>query len=398
MSQEEQTIKLDQRDVLDAAMTAGHILLENGAEIFRVEETIDRICHHFGVQSENAFVLSNGIFLTSGDEHEKRFARVEHIPVRGAQLHRVAAVNQLSREIEEGKYTLPEIREKLEQIRNAPGASKRALVLMSGLGSGCFCLMFGGMWQDCVAAFVIGCLLYLYLLWLNGRCSKIVENIGGGIIITVCSLLFIHMPFEMDMSHMNSGSIMPLVPGLAFTNGIRDIADGDYISGTVRMIDAVLVFLSVAAGVGCVLSIYHHLPEVSCYDGFASDSCGWNRHGRVRRVIWRAFQILSLLRSDRSVRLGGLCFFVDADGLLVGSGRCLFGDSAGYSDVTFFCRAGTLPGDDFFNLRHFTARAGSRNILDVLLPGDGTAGRSFYPRIFRPQSGGCDCAWNCVRI
>ena len=127
MSQEEQTIKLDQRDVLDAAMTAGHILLENGAEIFRVEETIDRICHHFGVQSENAFVLSNGIFLTSGDEHEKRFARVEHIPVRGAQLHRVAAVNQLSREIEEGKYTLPEIREKLEQIRNAPGASKRAL-------------------------------------------------------------------------------------------------------------------------------------------------------------------------------------------------------------------------------------------------------------------------------
>ena len=37
MSQEEQTIKLDQRDVLDAAMTAGRILLENGAEIFRVE-------------------------------------------------------------------------------------------------------------------------------------------------------------------------------------------------------------------------------------------------------------------------------------------------------------------------------------------------------------------------
>lgn len=75
-----------------------------------------------------------------------------------------------------------------------------------------------------------------------------------------------------------------------------------------------------------------------------------------------------------------------------------FGDSVGYSDVPFFCCAGALPGDDFFNLRYFTARAGSRNILDVLLPGDGTAGRSFYPRIFCPQGGGCDCAWNCVRI
>lgn len=64
----------------------------------------------------------------------------------------------------------------------------------------------------------------------------------------------------------------------------------------------------------------------------------------------------------------------------------------------FFAVRERCPVTIFFNLRYFTARAGSRNILDVLLPGDGTAGRSFYPRIFCPQGGGCDCAWNCVRI
>ena len=85
------------------------------------------------------------------------------------------------------------------------------------------------------------------------------ENIGGGIVITVLGLLLVRLPFGMNMSHIISGSIMPLVPGLAFTNGIRDIADGDYISGTVRMIDALLVFLSIAAGVGFVISVYHHL-------------------------------------------------------------------------------------------------------------------------------------------
>ena len=56
----------EQREILDAAMQAGHILLENGAEIFRVEETVDRICRYYGIESENAFVLSNGIFITSG--------------------------------------------------------------------------------------------------------------------------------------------------------------------------------------------------------------------------------------------------------------------------------------------------------------------------------------------
>ncbi len=251
--------RIDQREVLDIAMEAGHILLENGAEISRVEETIDRICRHFGVESEHAFVLSNGIFLTAGSQREKRFARVQHIPVKGAQLHRVAAVNQLSREIEEGKYEPEQIREQLAQIKAQPGKSKRTRILMSGIGSGCFCLMFGGLPQDCAAAFLIGILLYGYLLTVGNRFSKIVENIGGGILITVLSLLFMQLPFQMNMSHMISGAIMPLVPGLAFTNGIRDIADGDYISGTVRMIDAVLVFLSIAAGVGFVISVYHHL-------------------------------------------------------------------------------------------------------------------------------------------
>lgn len=116
----------DQREVLDAAMEAGHILLENGAEIFRVEETIDRICHHFGVESEDAFVLSNGIFLTAGNEREKQFARVRHIPVKGAQLDKVAAVNQLSREIEAGLHTLTQVREELARIRKMPGETRVA--------------------------------------------------------------------------------------------------------------------------------------------------------------------------------------------------------------------------------------------------------------------------------
>ena len=55
------------------------------------------------------------------------------------------------------------------------------------------------------------------------------------------------------------GSIIPLVPGVAFTNGIRDLADGDYISGAVRLLDAVLVFLCVAIGVGAMFLIYHRV-------------------------------------------------------------------------------------------------------------------------------------------
>ena len=110
-------------------MQAGHILLENGAEISRVEETIDRICRHYGVDCGEAFVLSNGIFATAGRIGEQYFAKVQHIPVSGTHLNRVAAVNQLSREIEEGKHTLAGARACLEDIRTMPGKSETMQIL-----------------------------------------------------------------------------------------------------------------------------------------------------------------------------------------------------------------------------------------------------------------------------
>ena len=77
----------EDKRVMELALQAGHILLENGAEIFRVEETIDRICRHYGLESGSTFVLSNGIFITAGNERENFFAKVQHIPVSGTHLN-----------------------------------------------------------------------------------------------------------------------------------------------------------------------------------------------------------------------------------------------------------------------------------------------------------------------
>ena len=157
----------EQREVLEAAMQAGHILLENGAEIFRVEETMDRICRHYGIRSGNSFVLSNGIFTTSGNEREEIFAKVQHIPVSGTHLDRVAAVNQLSREIEKGRLSPGDVRQRLDQIRIMPGKSKIMQILASGIGSACFCYLFGGNLKDSFSAFGSGILLYVYVIFVR---------------------------------------------------------------------------------------------------------------------------------------------------------------------------------------------------------------------------------------
>ena len=250
----------ERRLVLDCAMQAGSILLKNGAEIFRVEETVARMCSHYGVESEKAFVLSNGIFLTAGSGNEPFYAKVQHIPVSGARLDRVAAVNQLSREIEEKDLDPKEVRLRLQEIEEMPEKSVLVKLMASAVGSGCFCCMFGGSMPDCMGAFLTGFLLYIYVLKLfTPHLSKIIGNIGGGALVTILCMLLCRAGLGESMNYMIIGSIMPLIPGIPFTNGLRDIADGDYIAGSVRLLDAILVFVCIAAGVGLVITGYHGL-------------------------------------------------------------------------------------------------------------------------------------------
>lgn len=254
--------QVEMRDVLELALEAGRILLQNGAEIFRVEETIDRICKRYEIEEVDSFILSNGIFLTAHHNGEESFAKVKHVPMCGIHLGIVTEVNNLSREIAEGKVTVEEAFLRLKEIEKMPPKKSWKLIVAAGIGSGFFGHLLGGNGMECVLIFFVAALLYVFVLFAKKYdLSKIIVNIVGGMIITTLALLFTSLPLPVATSwdKVIIGAILPLVPGVPFTNAIRDVADSDFISGTVRMIDAVFVFVYIAIGVGCVLSFYQML-------------------------------------------------------------------------------------------------------------------------------------------
>lgn len=233
-------------EVMQVATEAGHIMLENGAEIFRVEETMERITRHYGIDSGHFFVLSNGI-LTSGGT---RYSNVEFIPFKGAQLEKVVAVNRLSREIDKGYCSIQEAKDRLREIKTMKAKPFMEQVMGSAVGSGAFCAIFGGSCLDCAASFVTGLLLYIFVLLVSRRgLSKIVTNILGSVLATALSVLFMRIGFGEHPGNIIIGSLIPLIPGVPFTNGIRDLANEDYIAGSTRMMDALTVFFCIAAGV-----------------------------------------------------------------------------------------------------------------------------------------------------
>ena len=247
----------DFTEVLDVASKAGHILLENGAEISRVEDIMSRIASHYGVDSGNFFVLSNGIFttghankVTKSGGQASTYANVEFIPLRAIQLSKVVAVNRLSYDIANDKVDLAEARERLEKISSAAPKPAWEQILGSGIGASGFCAVFGGGWADCAAALVVGLLLYAFVLGVSSRyMSKIVGGTVNALLATLLCIASWRLGFGGSLANIIIGAIMPLIPGVPFVNGVRDLANSDYLAGFTRLTDAMLGFFCIAVGV-----------------------------------------------------------------------------------------------------------------------------------------------------
>ncbi len=248
---EERLSAADKKRVMDAAYEAGTILLENGAEISNVEETMTRMASHFGTEDDSFFVLSNGIMAT-----EKNYARSKYIPILGTCLEKVVEVNQLSRDVVNGKCDIDEVERRLKHIKSMKPKPAIEQILGSAAGSSAFCIIFGGGIFDSIAAFISGTLLWTFMSFVGVRyMSRIMGNVIGGLFAAGLCIIMYDLGLGTHLSNMIIGAIIPLIPGVPFTNGIRDLANEDYIAGVTRLLDALLAFFCISLGVAIAFMI-----------------------------------------------------------------------------------------------------------------------------------------------
>ena len=153
------------REVLDIALEAGEILLRNGAETYRVEESITKICNAYGHPCE-AIVLPTGIFLTVYSSEYESETSVRRIKVRTLDLTKIDRVNSFSRKITYNTMSYEEARKELEGIKALKFYPVPVQLISSMSVSFAYALIFGGKITDGVIAFAIGALLYLLNLYM----------------------------------------------------------------------------------------------------------------------------------------------------------------------------------------------------------------------------------------
>lgn len=245
--------------LLKVSVHAGHLMLANGAETSRAEETVERLLKSEGFKNIEIFITINTIIAGFDDEEGNSRTIIKRVSSKGYNLAKIAKINDISRAYVNKEITLDDVEQRLNDVETEKGYSTLSKTLASAVACFCFSYMLG---QDIIAAanaFFIGCIVSLTVSALSSKnLSPYLVNIAAGCVISLTALIFVQLGFNrfdaVDMTII--GSILPYLPGIAMTNAIRDVLCGNYLSGMCRGLEAVFVTLCLSGGVGAILGIY----------------------------------------------------------------------------------------------------------------------------------------------
>ena len=228
----------------------GRLIMENGGETYRVEETITRMGRAFGLDHVESFAVPSGLFVSYRRADGDTETAVMRVHKGSTNLSRVDAVNAVSRQVEHGDLTCEEALQRLQAIeRRPPALTKPMLVLGAAVSAAGFTLMFGGGAEHAALAAAVAALVQ-WISWLleRFRIHALVSTLLGSLLSTLLPMAFQRMTGLGMVDAIVAGALMPLLPGLAMTNAVQDAMRGDMISGLSHGLSAILTATLVAGG------------------------------------------------------------------------------------------------------------------------------------------------------
>ena len=226
--------KEKQTELAECLLDMGALLLDCGAEISRVEETIVRMGRAYGARHVDVFVIPSIISLTMEFTDEESITETRRIySSAGTDFYRLEKLNDLSRACCAEPIPLNEMRARLEHV--ASGKKPDNVIFWGSiLAAGGFAVFFGGSIWDALATSVFAIVICPNLL------ISLLVGLGVGLL---CELV---PKLHMDMILI--GDIMLLIPGIAMTNSVRNMLGGNTISGVIRLTESLIWAAALAGG------------------------------------------------------------------------------------------------------------------------------------------------------
>lgn len=287
---------MDYYALLDLTIRLGYRLAMAGAETFRVEESVNRIFSAYGIEAE-AFAITNCLTVSIKTEAGKPMTRMRRIGDHGNDLDAVERYSNLSRRIcAERPDPLTALKWLKETDSNRIYYGKALFLLGNFMGAWGFAILFGGTYWESFISGICGIVIGLVDIFMNRlKANSFFRIIIASFLMSLLAYGLAAFQVVQNADTVIIGALMLLVPGLLFTNAMRDIINGDTNSGMNRIIQVFLIAIAIALGTGAawnvvaqlwqqpnsIPAIVHNVPVqlVGSYIGCMGFAILFNIHG-----------------------------------------------------------------------------------------------------------------------
>ena len=228
----------------------GRLLMTSGAEIYRVEESVNRLLSAYGLEPQ-VFAIPNCLIVSVATPQGHPVTRMRRVPLHGTDIELLERCNALCRRLCAQVPSLDEAQEAVNALPDAiPRHSPRTTLLGYGVASAFFAPLFGGGLRDTACSFFCGLAVGLCLLY-GGKfigANSFFRTAVCSAVAAFLALALVEAGLGRSVDVVTISTLMVLVPGVALTNAMREIMAGDTFSALSRTADAILTGTAIALG------------------------------------------------------------------------------------------------------------------------------------------------------
>ena len=244
-------MKYDWDKLLQSILDVGEEMIVCGAEVNRVEDSIERMCASYGAPYDriNVFIITSNIQVTLETPDGGILTQIRRLIRHGTNFDKLDYLNDLSRYICANQPDYDEIQRRLKKVMSRPEPRKALKLFGAVIIAASFTVFFGGNWMDSIAAGLVGLVIVLMELYFSSHePNQIIYHFIVSFVSGVAALLLHRAGVGEHVDKVMIGGIMLLIPGIAMTNSVRDMLIGDIMSGWLRLLNAVLIAGAIACG------------------------------------------------------------------------------------------------------------------------------------------------------
>ena len=241
----------------------GKMLHKFGTPAYRLEVHLLDVAKFLEIGAAFAITPTVLTFVIWQPGEENEYTHVARVMPGELDLGSLSRTDEIVDAVASQQLTLEEATARLNEIAAMPNPYSRfSTFLAFGAAGGAFAMLMRASWHDVFWACALSFLVYLFVLWAekSRRVTNMLEPLVALVSAFVATLIAAYADAGIHVPLVVLSSIIVFIPGLALTLGLAELAARHLVSGTARIMDAVMLlfklyfgaFLGMALGQLCV--------------------------------------------------------------------------------------------------------------------------------------------------